>query len=99
MEATDNLTIQFNLLLNQVNGLIHKLFIQGIGQENIIISIPEHLINYLQEEMLATQSKALKIEDMRLSGCKVQYAYENKITVFNKSRHLNKSEYYQIELL
>jgi len=54
--------------------------------EDIIISIPEYMIVHLVDNFLQSDD-TVEASNTYLFGCKVQYAYENRITVFHKGVH------------
>lgn len=93
---------RINLLLDEINKFVFKLEEGEVRREDIIVSMPSFLLHLIKINytIVTTEGNPFshKIHDIRLFGCRVQYAYENKITVFNEKFRMHRINFYQIEL-
>lgn len=88
--------------ITEILDWVHKaVWVVCPGLQNnsdVLISIPEYFLDALVYKQEKLTGYAVNKKDYTLFGCKVQPAYENKITVFNKHRFYTKQEYLQLQL-
>jgi hypothetical protein len=60
------------------------------SQDELIVLIPEWLLNILSHYISSIVSQPLDSNTLYIYGCRVQYNYRDEIIVFYKSYHVNR---------